>query len=100
MLSDSRKEIAARFTSTYKYIDDVLSINNQYFENYIGQLYLVELQIKDTPESNTSASYLDLLLSIGMDGQRRTSINDKGDDFSSDITKKGAIFHLRPPVTF
>ena len=28
-----------------------------------------ELEIKDTTENNTSASYLDLLLSIGRDGQ-------------------------------
>ena len=27
------------------------------FENYIGHVYLVELEIKDTTESNTSASY-------------------------------------------
>ena len=48
----------------YRYIDDVLSINNPEFENYLGQMYPAELEIKDTTESPTSASYLDLLLSI------------------------------------
>ena len=47
---------------------------------------LVELEIKDTTESNTSASYLDLLLSIGRDGQLHTSIYDKRDDFNFHIT--------------
>ena len=61
--------MASRFNFTYRYIDDVLSINNPEFENYLGQMYPVELEIKDTTESNTSASYLDLLLSIGRDGQ-------------------------------
>ena len=42
--------------------------------------------IKDTTESNTSASYLDLLLSIGRDGQLHTSIYDKRDDFNFHIT--------------
>ena len=37
-------------------------------------MYPVELEIKDTTESNTPASYLDLLLSIGRDGQLHTSI--------------------------
>ena len=46
----------------------------------------VELEIKDTTESNTSASYLDLLLSIGRDGQLHTSIYDKRDDFNFHIT--------------
>ena len=55
-------------------------------ENYLGQMYPAELEIKDTTESNTSASYLDLLLSIESDGQLRTSLYDKRDDFNFDIT--------------
>ena len=65
LLSTGRKQLASRFDFTYRYIDDVLSINDPEFENYLGQMYPVELEIKDTTESNTSASYLDLLLSIG-----------------------------------
>ena len=49
-------------------------------------MYPVELEIKDTTESNTSASYLDLLLSIGRDGQLHTSIYDNRDDFNFHIT--------------
>ena len=79
LLSTGRKQLASRFNFTYRYIDEVLSINNPEFENYLGQLYPVELEIKDTTESNTSASYLDLLLSIGRDGQLHTSIYDKRD---------------------
>ena len=71
---------------SYRYIDDVFFIKNKDFENYLGQMYPVELEIKDTTESNTSASYLDLLLSIGRDGQLHTSIYDKCDDFNFHIT--------------
>ena len=49
-------------------------------------MYPPELEIKDTTESNTSSSYLDLLLSIGGDGQLHTSLNDKRDDFNFHIT--------------
>ena len=86
LLSTGRKQLASRFNFTYRYIDDVLSINNPEFENYLGQMYPVELEIKDTTESNTSSSYLDLLLSIGRDGQLHTSIYDKRDDFNFHIT--------------
>ena len=48
-------------------------------------MYSVELEIKDTTESSTSASHLDLLLSIGRDGQLHTSIYDKRDDFNFHI---------------
>ena len=64
----------------------MLSINNPEFENYLGQMYPAELEIKDTTESTTSASYLDLLLSIGRDGQLHTSIYDKRDGFNFHIT--------------
>ena len=49
-------------------------------------LYPAEVEIKDTTESITSASYLDLLLSIGRNGQLHTSIYDKGYDFNFHIT--------------
>ena len=81
-----RKRLASQFNFTYRYIDDVLSINNPDFKNYLGQMYHLELEMKDTTESNTSASYLDLLLSIGRDGQLRTSLYDKRDNFNFHIT--------------
>ena len=74
-------------TCPRKYIkyNDVLSINNPDLDNNLGQMYPAELEIKDTTESNTSASYLDLLLSIESDGQLRTSLYDKR-DFNFHIT--------------
>ena len=72
--SAGKKRLASQFNFTYRYIDDVYSINNQDFENYLGQMYPPELEIKDTTESNTLASYLDLLLSIGRDGQLHTPL--------------------------
>ena len=86
LLSSGKKKLASQFNFTYRYIDDVLSINNPDFDNYLGQMYPAELEIKDTTESNTSASFLDLLLSIESDGQLRTSLYDKRDDFNFHIT--------------
>ena len=104
LLSTGKKKIASQFNFTYRYIDDVLSINNPDFENYLGQMYPAELEIKDTTESNTSASYLYLLLSIESDSQLRTSIYDKRDDFNFRISQTFrswvAIFHLRQSMVF
>ena len=76
LLPAGKKRLASQFTFTYtcRYIDDVLSINNPDFKNNLGQMYPPELEIKDTTESNTSASFLDLLLSIDRNGQLRTSL--------------------------
>ena len=86
LLSAGRKRLAIQFNFTYRYIDDVLSINTPDFENYLGQMYPPELDIKGMTESNISASYLHLLLPIVRDGQLRTSHNDKHDDFNFHIT--------------
>ena len=56
------------------YTNDVLSINRPEFENNLGQMYFVELDIKDMKENSPSASYLDLNPSIGRDGQVHISI--------------------------
>ena len=45
LLSTGRKQLASRFNFTYRYIDDVLSINNPGFENYLGQMFPAELEI-------------------------------------------------------
>ena len=84
--STGKKQLASRFNLTYRYIDDVLSINIPEFENYLGQMYPAKLEIKDTTENITSASYLDLLLPMWRDGQLHTSIYDKRDDFNFHIT--------------
>ena len=97
LLSTGKKMLASRFNFTYRYIDDVLSINNPDFENYLGQTYPADLEIKDTTESYTSASYLDLLPSIGRDGQLRTSLYDKRDDFNFHITNFPFLGSNIPP---
>ena len=40
LLSAGKKRLASQFNFTYRYIDNVLSINNQDFENYLGQIPL------------------------------------------------------------
>jgi hypothetical protein len=49
--------------------------------NVIFTIYPDELEIKDTTESDKSASYLDILLSIDSNGRLTTSLYDKRDDF-------------------
>jgi hypothetical protein len=44
----------------YMYMDDILSIDNHNFYNYVPLIYPDELKIKDTTESGMSASYLDI----------------------------------------
>jgi hypothetical protein len=73
------------FNSTFRYIDDVLSIGNNQFQPHVDLIYPNELEIKDTTESSTSASYLDVLLILDKNGKMTTQLYDKRDDFNFSI---------------
>jgi hypothetical protein len=81
LLRDNNKKLAVSFNHAFRYIDDVLSINNHNFHNYVHLIYPDELEIKDTTESDKSASYLDILLNIDPNSRLTTSLYDKRDDF-------------------
>jgi hypothetical protein len=61
LLRDNNKKLAVSFNHTFRYMDDVLSINNHNFPNYVHLIYPDDLKIKDTTESEKSGSYLDIL---------------------------------------
>jgi hypothetical protein len=69
----------------YRYIDDVLSINNPRFAEFLPLIYPPELEIKETTDTASSASFLDLYLEFNDSGQLSTKIYDKQDDFNFKI---------------
>jgi hypothetical protein len=48
----------------FRYIDDVPSLTNSKFGDFVDRIYPIELEITDTIETHMSASYLDLRLEI------------------------------------
>ena len=63
LIKSGKRHPAKSFRFTYRYIGDVLSINNRKFGGYINIiLYPVKLEIKYTIDADHQASYLDLLL--------------------------------------
>jgi hypothetical protein len=50
--------------------------------DFVDRIYPIELEIKDTTHTDTSASYLDLHLEIDSEGRLRTKLYDKRDDFN------------------
>ena len=84
-LSDNNQtDIIKAFNSTSRYLDDLLNIDNHYFEQMVGQIYPTELQLNKANSSNTEAPFLDLNLSI-TNGIVSSKIYDKRDDFNFEI---------------
>ena len=63
LLQADKKHLAQQFNFTYRYIDDVLSLKNAKFAEYL-EFYPRELEIKETTETATSSSYLACYLYI------------------------------------
>ena len=85
LIKSGKRHLAKSFCFTYRYIDDVLSINNPKFGNYIDDIYPAELEIKDTTDADHRASYLDLDLSYDRNKRLQVKLYDKRDDFDFNI---------------
>ena len=67
-LSDVKQaEIIEAFKSTSRYLNDLLNIDNPYFEGMVNRIYPPELQLNKANTSDTEAPFLDLHLTISTD---------------------------------
>ena len=73
---DKQADVIDAFNTTSRYLDDILNINNVYFDNMVS----LELQLNRANASDKEAALLDLHLSISNDIVT-TKIYDKLDDF-------------------
>ena len=80
----TQSHIVEAFSDTSRYLDDVLNIDNPYFESFIPSIYPKELTLNKANVSDKSASFLDLDITI-KDDVISTKIYDKRDDFNFSI---------------
>ena len=83
-------DLARSFNFTFRYIDDIHSLNNSTFVDFVDCIYPTELNIKDITDRAMPASYLDLHLEIDSDGLLIAKHYDKRDDLNFPILN----FHL------
>ena len=81
---ENQADIIEAFKSTSRYLDDLLNIDNIYFDQMVDRIYPTELQLNRANSSDTEAPFLDLNLCIS-NGRVSTKIYDKRDDFDFDM---------------
>ena len=81
---DKQADVFYAFSTTSRYLDDILNINNVYFDNMVSQIYPSKLQLNKANTSDKEAAFLELHLSIYNDIVS-TKIYDKRDDFDFEI---------------
>ena len=83
-LDNNQTDIIEAFNSTSRYLDDLLNIDNPYFEQMVGQIYPTEIQLNKANSSDTEAPFLDLTLST-TNGIVSSKIYYKRDDFNFEM---------------
>ena len=59
---DKQADVIDVFNTTSRYLDDILNINNVYFDNMVSQIYPSELELNKKPiPQYTEAAFLDML---------------------------------------
>ena len=74
LLKKIEKKLARSFNFMFRYIDGLLSLNNSRFGDFVDHIYPIELEIKDTTDTDKSAAYLKLHLDIDSEGWLRTKL--------------------------
>ena len=82
--SDNQGDVIRAFNLMSRYLDDLLNIDNPYFEGMVNQIHPSDLQLNKANTSDTEAPFLDLHLSIS-NGFVSSKIYDRRDDFDFDI---------------
>ena len=77
---ENQADIIEASNSTSRYLDDLLNIDNIYFEQMVNRIYPAELQLNKANSSDIEAPFLDLNLSSS-NGTVSTKIYDKRGDF-------------------
>ena len=57
---DKQANVIDACNTTSRYLDDILNINNVYFDNMVCLIYPSELQLNKANTSDTEATFLDL----------------------------------------
>ena len=77
---ENHADIIETFNSTSRYLDNLLNIDNIYFDQMVDRIYPTELQLNRANSSDTEAPFLDLNLCIS-NGTVSNKIYDKRGDF-------------------
>ena len=79
-----KQHLVEKFNNTFRYLDDILSLNNDDFNVYYKEIYPTELTLNKANLDNHHCPFLDINFKI-CNGKVDTKIYDKRDDFSFPI---------------
>ena len=94
-MKNSNRKLVKTFNLTSRYTDDLISINDPRFKQFLKDIYPEELVVSETTESSNAVSYLNLLMDIS-DGDFVCSIFDKRNLFDFHVVNFPDFFGNTP----
>ena len=92
---------AVQFSNTFRYIEDLFSVNSEHFGHYINAIYPSELELKDTTLTSNEVCYLDTRIKTGDSNTPfHLSVYDRRDEFSFRIVNFPYIDSNIPYIDF
>ena len=85
LLKKNEYKLARSFNFKFRYIDDVISLNNSRFGDFVDRIYPIELEIEYITDTDRSASSLYIHLEIDDEGRLKMKLYDKRDNFNFPI---------------
>ena len=80
----TKHDLITDFNNTFRYLDDILALNNSNFTNYINEIYPKELTLTKSNQNSDHTPFLDLDITLE-NCTLKTKIYDKRDDFDFPI---------------
>ena len=81
---DPKTDLIDKFNNTYRYLDNIFSVNNSDFYKHTSEIYPKELTLNKANNNSLKCPFLDLDVSISQ-GKISTKIYDKRGDYSFPI---------------
>ena len=58
---NNQSDVVETLNSTFRYLDDLMNIDNNFFDSMVNRIYPSELQLSKANVSNAEALFLDLI---------------------------------------
>ena len=85
MIRGGHRKFARSFNLCYRYIDDLIVVNNKKFGDYVKEIYPSQLTVEKANTSDDLANYPDLTFIIESNNRLYTKLYDKRHDFDFHI---------------
>ena len=102
LIKEGKRKLARIFNLSYRYNDDFISFSDTRFKKFISDIHPKELNISETTEATSVASYLDLSFTRDENNNITTNPYDKRDTFGFHIVNfplcQAIFFHQDQPT--